>query len=55
MRRYYGAYRKSLGLKDFSPLSEDMIAQKQIRERRALPLIQAGRIPEAIKAVCNIW
>lgn len=55
LRRYYDAYRKSLGLKDFSPLSQDLIALQQIRERRTLPLIQAGRIPEAIGAARNIW
>ncbi|WP_313425975.1 glycoside hydrolase family 24 protein [Stenotrophomonas rhizophila] len=55
LRRYYDAYRKTLGLKDFSPLSQDLIGLQQIRERRALPLIQAGKIPEAIKAVRNIW
>ncbi len=55
LRRYYDAYRKSLHLSDFTPLSQDKIALQQIRERRALPLIQAGRIPEAIAAVSNIW
>lgn len=55
LRRYYDAYRKSLALKDFSPLSQDLIALQQIRERRALPLIQAGRIPEAIAAARNVW
>jgi muramidase (phage lysozyme) len=55
LRRYYDAYKKTLGLKDFTPLSQDLIALQQIRERRALPLIQAGKIPEAIKAVSNIW
>ncbi|OUL11607.1 lysozyme [bacterium AM6] len=55
LRRYYDAYRKTLGLKDFSPLSQDMIALQQIRERRALPLIQAGKLSEAIKEVRNIW
>ncbi len=55
LRRYYDAYRKTLGLRDFSPLSQDLIALQQIRERRALPLIQAGRIPEAIAKVRNIW
>jgi len=55
LRRYYDAYRKSLGLSDFSPLSQDKIALQQIRERRALPLIQQGRIAEAIAAVRNIW
>lgn len=55
LRRYFEAYRKTLALKDFSPLSQDLIALQQIRERRALPLIQAGRIVEAIAAVRNIW
>ncbi|WP_049427059.1 glycoside hydrolase family 104 protein [Stenotrophomonas maltophilia] len=55
LRRYYDAYRKTLGLKDFSPLSQDLIALQQIRERRALPLIQAGKIEEAIKAVRKTW
>lgn len=55
LRRYFDAYRKTLGLRDFSPLSQDLIALQQIRERRALPLIQAGKIVEAIHAVRNIW
>jgi len=55
LRRYYDAYKKTLGLKDFSPLSQDLIALRQIRERRALPLIQAGKITEAIAAVRHIW
>jgi len=55
LRRYFDAYRRTLGLKDFSPLSQDLIALQQIRERRALPLIQAGKITEAIAAVRNIW
>ena len=55
LRRYYDAYRKTLNLRDFSPLSQDLIALQQIRERRALPLIQAGKIAEAIAKVRNIW
>lgn len=55
LRRYFDAYRKTLGLRDFSPLSQDLIALQQIRERRALPLIQAGKIADAIHAVRNIW
>ncbi len=55
LRRYFDAYSKSLGLKDFSPLSQDLIALQQIRERRALPLIKEGKIAEAIAAVSNIW
>ncbi|AVJ32740.1 lysozyme [Stenotrophomonas sp. MYb57] len=55
LRHYYDAYRKTLDLRDFSPLSQDLIALQQIRERCALPLIQAGRIAEAIKQVSNSW
>jgi len=55
LRRYYDAYKKTLGLKDFTPLSQDLIALQQIRERRALPLIQAGKVEEAIKAVRKTW
>ena len=55
LRRYYDAYRKTLNLRDFSPLSQDLIALQQIRERRALPLIQSGKIVEAIAKVRNIW
>lgn len=55
LSRYYDAYMQKLGLRDFSPLSQDLIALQQIRERRALPDIQAGRIPEAIEKCRNIW
>lgn len=55
LQRYYEAYRKTLRLPDFSPLSQDLIALQQIRERRALPLIQAGSIGAAIAKVSNIW
>ncbi|WP_285445494.1 glycoside hydrolase family 104 protein [Xanthomonas sp. fls2-241-TYG-148] len=55
LRRYYDAYSKSLRLPDFSPLSQDKIALQQIRERGALPLIQAGKVREAIARVSNIW
>lgn len=55
LSRYYDAYKQTLGLRDFSPLSQDLIALQQIRERRALPDIQAGRIPEAIEKCRNIW
>jgi len=55
LQRYYEAYRKTLRLPDFSPLSQDLIALQQIRERRALPLIKAGSIRSAIAKVSNIW
>jgi muramidase (phage lysozyme) len=55
LSRYYDAYKRQLGLADFSPVSQDMIAIQQIRERRALPDIQAGRIAQAIAKCRNIW
>lgn len=55
LRRYFDAYRKTLNLRDFSPLSQDLIALQQIRERGALPLIKAGKIADAIARVRNIW
>lgn len=55
LSRYFDAYRNQLGLKDFSPLSQDLIAIQQIKECRALGLIEQGRFAEAVKKVKNIW
>lgn len=55
LSRYYAPYAKKLKLNDFSPLSQDLIAIQQIRERRALPLIADGQLAAAIKACSNIW
>jgi len=55
LQRYWDAYRKTLRLPDFSPLSQDLVALQQIRERRALPLIQTGHIRAAVAKVSNIW
>lgn len=55
MLRDYAHYRGLLKLKDFGPLSQDVWAIQLIRERRALPLIQAGKIEDAIARVRNIW
>ncbi|MEN5220502.1 glycoside hydrolase family 104 protein [Stenotrophomonas sp. TWI602] len=55
LSRYYDAYRRLLGLPDFSPISQDLIAIQQIRERRALDLIKAGHVVKAISFVRNIW
>ena len=38
------AYRKQLGLKDFSPKSQDAVALQQIKERGALPMIDRGDV-----------
>ena len=36
---WWDAYRKQLGLKDFSPKSQDAVALQQIKERGALPTL----------------
>lgn len=53
--RYWTIYQKLLGLPDFSPISQDLYAINQFRERGALVLIQAGRFEEAIGRINNIW
>lgn len=55
LSRYYDAYKKQLGLKDFSPDSQDSIAIQQIRERKALQDIESGDIKSAITKCSNIW
>lgn len=55
LSRYWDAYRKQLGLKDFSPASQDAVALQQIKERRALELIDNGNIRQAIDRCSNIW
>ena len=55
LNRYYIAYKKLLGLKDFSPESQDAIAIQQIKECRALEDIYAGRLEKAISRTNNIW
>ncbi|CAG9172356.1 glycoside hydrolase family protein [Cupriavidus respiraculi] len=55
LSRYYDAYKKQLRLPDFSPASQDAIAVQQIKERRAIPDIEAGRISEAVRKCKNIW
>lgn len=55
LSRYWDAYRKQLGLKDFSPASQDAVALQQIKERKALPDIDTGNIAAAIQKCSNIW
>lgn len=55
LSRYWDAYRRQLGLKDFSPSSQDAVALQQIKERRALELIDSGNIRQAIDRCSNIW
>lgn len=53
--KWWDAYRKILNLKDFSPASQNAVAIQQIKERRALPDIEAGDIVSAISKCRNIW
>ena len=46
---------QQLGLKDFSPKSQDAVALQQIKERGALPMIDRGDIRQAIDRCSNIW
>ena len=55
LSRYYDAYKKQLNLPNFSPISQDLIAVQQIRERGALQDIEKGYITVAIDKVKNIW
>ena len=53
--KWWRAYSLMLNLKDFSPASQDAVAIRQIKERAALPLIEAGNIEKAIEACSNLW
>lgn len=53
--RTWEGKRVLLGLKDFSPLSQDLAAIDILREKSALNLIKEGRITEAIGKVKKVW
>lgn len=55
LQRYWDAYRKQLGLKDFGKASQDAVAVQQIRECKAYDDVVAGRFTLAITKVRNIW
>lgn len=55
LARYWDAYRQQLDLKDFSPASQDAVAIQQIKECKALTLIEGGDIKGAIERCSNIW
>lgn len=55
MRKDWHHYRDALGLPDFGPASQDKWALQLIRERGALPLIDAGDFVLAVKRCANIW
>lgn len=55
LARYFDAYKKQLGLSDFSPASQDTIALQQVRESHAINQIEDGDIDEAIVRCGRIW
>ena len=55
MRVHWEHYRDLLKLPDFGPESQDKWAIQLIRERKALVLIEAGKIEQAVDAVSNLW
>lgn len=55
LARYFDPYKKQLGLRDFSPASQDAIAIQQIRERGALADIEAGRFDDAVMKCRRTW
>lgn len=55
MHHWWPAYKASLNLPDFSPLSQDLYALQQIRECHALPLIDGGNFVAAVAACNHIW
>lgn len=55
LARYYDAYKALLHLPDFSPMSQDLIAMQQIKERGALQDIAAGNFESAVSKCKNIW
>jgi muramidase (phage lysozyme) len=55
MLRDWVHYRDLLKLPDFGPAAQDKWAIQLIRERRALPDIEAGRFSDAVSKCRNIW
>lgn len=55
LAKYYDAYKHKLGLKDFSPSSQDAIAMQMIKEQKALADVNKGNFDEAVKKCANIW
>ena len=55
MYEWWPAYKRQLGLKDFSPVSQDMVALQLMRECHAIVLVQAGQLEEAVFACSSRW
>jgi muramidase (phage lysozyme) len=55
LERTYDAYKASLNLPDFSPDSQDAIAEQMIKEAGAMPDIDSGDLYNAILKVAHLW
>lgn len=55
MGHYWSDYQRLLALPDFGPLSQDRWAIQLIRECKALPDIQAGRLTIAVGKCRSRW
>jgi muramidase (phage lysozyme) len=55
LARFYDVYKAQLGLRDFSPASQDKIAVQLIRECKALDDIDTGRIADALRKCKSRW
>lgn len=55
LAKIYDYYKKELGLSNFSPRSQDLIAIQLIRECKALDDIEAGRITLALDKCKSRW
>lgn len=55
MRKNWPHYKKLLNLPDIGPLAQDRYAIQNIRETRAMPLIEAGRFDEALTLYAHLW
>jgi muramidase (phage lysozyme) len=55
LSRYWDAYRRQLMLHGFTPENQDRVALQQIRECKALALIDAGQFDEAMFQCRRIW
>ncbi len=55
LARYWNVYKGQLNLRDFSPASQDAVALQMMKERKAIPLIEAKDIDSAIIACSSAW
>lgn len=55
LRGNYFSYSKLLGLKDFSPSSQDAIALQQIKETGAFPLLESGDFDGVVNKIKHLW